>query len=65
MQKCYIKGTCIIFCTNYSTISPNVYCTLKIEEVLNLTIFVRFSFLQLRNIRRTYSKYFYKQYFRN
>ena len=32
--------------------------TLKIEEILNLTIFVRFSFLQLRNIRGTYSKYF-------
>ena len=41
------------FCTNYSTISINFYCTLKIEEILNLTNFVRFSFLQLLNIRVT------------
>ena len=46
MSKCYIKGT------------PILFCTLKIEEILNLTIFVRFSFLQLRNIRGTCAKYF-------
>ena len=56
-KKCYIKGKRILFCTNYSTISTNVYCTLKIEEILNLTIFVPFIFLQLRNVRGTYSKY--------
>ena len=46
------------FFTNYSTVSTNVYCTIKIKEILNLTIFVPFSLLQLRNIRGTYSKYF-------
>ena len=57
MQTCYIKETRILFCTNYSTISTNVYCTLKIAETLNLRILVRFSFLQLRNIRGAFSKY--------
>ena len=45
------------FCTNYSTISTNVYFTLKIEEILNLTIFARCISWQLRNIKGTYSKY--------
>ena len=58
MQKSYIKGTSTLLCTKYSTISTNVHCTLKIEEILNLTIFVPFSLLQLRNIRGTYFKYF-------
>ena len=58
MYKCYTKGMRILFCTDYSTINTNIYYTLKIEEILNLTIFVRFSFLQLRNIRGTYCKYF-------
>ena len=58
MEKCYKKGTPILFCKNYSTISTNVYCTFKIEEILNLAIFARFSFFQLRNIKVTYSKYF-------
>ena len=44
MQTCYIKETRILFCTNYSTISTNVYCTLKIAETLNLRILVRFVF---------------------
>ena len=34
------------FFTNYSTVSTNVYCTIKIQEILNLTIFVPFSLLQ-------------------
>ena len=34
------------FFTNYSTVSTNVYCTSKIKEILNLTIFVPFSLLQ-------------------
>ena len=45
MLKSYIKGTYIRFSTNYSRISTNVYCTLKIEEILNLTTFALFSFL--------------------
>ena len=44
--------------TKYSRITTNVFCTLKIEEILNLAIFDPFSFLQLRNIRGTYTKYF-------
>ena len=46
-------GNMYPFSTNYSTISTNVYCSLKIEEILNLTNFVHFSFLQLLNIRVT------------
>ena len=57
MQKCYIKGTPTLLCTKYSTISPNVHCTVKIKEILNLTIFVPFTLLQLRIIRGTNSKY--------
>ena len=53
MLKSYIKGTHILSCPNYSRISTNLYCTLKIEEILNLTKFFRFSYLQLRNIRWT------------
>ena len=58
MQKTYIKGTPTLLCTKYSTIRTNIHCTLKIEKILNLTIFVPFSFLQLRNISGTYFKYF-------
>ena len=58
MQKCYIKGTRILFCKNYYTININVFCTLKIAETLNLKILVRFSFLQLRNIKEAFSEYF-------
>ena len=58
MKKCDIKEIGILFLTNYSTINTNIYCRLKREEILNLTIFVPFSLLQLRIIRGTYSKYF-------
>ena len=37
---------------------PEIYCTHKIEVIENLKIFVLFSFLNLRNIKGTYSKYF-------
>ena len=47
MLKSYIKGTHILSCPNYSRISTNLYCTLK------MTNFFRFSYLQLRNIRWT------------
>ena len=57
MQKSYNKEKRMLFCTNYSTISTAVYCTLKRDEILNLTIFVLFSFLQLTNISKTYSQY--------
>ena len=43
------------FCTCYSTISTNNYCTLKRNS--NLTILVSFSFLKLLNIRWSYSEY--------
>ena len=48
----------ILFFINYSRNSTNLYCILKREEILNLTIFARFSFLQLHNIRGTCFKYF-------
>ena len=38
--------------------SPKYYSTLNVEEYLTSTIFVRFSFLQLCNIWRTYFEYF-------
>ena len=34
-----LKGTRLLFCTNYSTISVNFFCTLKIEEFLIFTLF--------------------------
>ena len=51
------EGDTYPFCINYSAISN---CKLKIEEILNLAIFLRFSFSQLRNIRGTCFKYFQK-----
>ena len=57
LHKGYIKLIRVLFSTNYSTIRTNFYCTLKIEEILNLTILVRLSFLQLCNISGTSSKY--------
>ena len=51
MYKCYINGTRPLFSTNYSALRSNVYCTPKTEEILNLTVCVRFRFLHLRNIR--------------
>ena len=58
MEKFDIKGTRILFYTNYFTFSTNVHGTLKIEEILNLTCFIVFGFWQLGNIRGTYSEYF-------
>ena len=51
MQKFYMKRTRLLFSTNYSTVCTKFYSTLKIEAILNLTIFVLFSFLSLHNIR--------------
>ena len=31
---------------------------LKKEEIVNMTVFILFTFLELHNIRGTYSKYF-------
>ena len=45
MLKSYIKGTHILFCTNYSRINIKVYYTLKIEEILKMIIFAHFSIL--------------------
>ena len=58
LHKGYIKLIHVLFSENYSTIRTIFYCTLKIEEILNLTIFVRISFMQLCNISGTSSKYF-------
>ena len=46
------------FSINYFTVVSKIDCTLKIDETVNLTMFTLFSFLQLRNIKGTYSKYF-------
>ena len=53
-----MKRTHLRFSINYFTVVSKIDCTLKIDETVNLTIFTLFSFLQLRNIRGTYSKYF-------
>ena len=50
--------TLLQFLENYCAAVTKRYWALKKEEILNLTIFVLFSFFQLRNIRGTYSKYF-------
>ena len=39
-HKGYIKLIRVLFSANYSTIRTILYCTLKIEEILNLSIFV-------------------------
>ena len=44
MQKFYVKGTRLLFSTNYSTVCK-FYSTLEIEEILNVAIFVLFSFM--------------------
>ena len=46
-----MKEKRLLFSTINSTVCTKFYSTLKIEEILNLAIFVLFSFLQLRNIR--------------
>ena len=53
-----MKRTHLRFSINYFTVVSKIDCTLKIDETVNLTMFTLFSFLQLRNIRGTYSKYF-------
>ena len=53
-----MKRTHLRFSINYFTVVSKINCTLKIDETVNLTMFTLFSFLQLRNIRGTYSKYF-------
>ena len=53
-----MKRTHLRLSINYFTVVSKIDCTLKIDETVNLTMFTLFSFLQLRNIRGTYSKYF-------
>ena len=53
-----MKRTHLRFSINYFTVVSKIDCTLKTDETVNLTMFTLFSFLQLRNIRGTYSKYF-------
>ena len=57
MYECDIRGACICFSTNYSTVVTETNCAIKTEEILNSAIFVLCRFLQLRNIRETFSKY--------
>ena len=53
-------GTLLRLFENYCAPVTKKYCALKQQEILNLTIIFFFRFLQLRNIRGTYSKYFKK-----
>ena len=52
----YERDTCS-FSTDYFTVVLQIYCAHKIEVIENLKTFVLFSFLNLRNMRGTYSKY--------
>ena len=52
----YLRDTSS-FLYKFFKVVPNNYFPLKIEVTETLTKFVLFSFLQLRNIRGTYSKY--------
>ena len=51
-------GTVLPSLQNYCAALNNKYWAVKKEEIVNLGIFVLFSFLQLCNIRWTYSKHF-------
>ena len=55
-----MKGTLLGNSESYSAFVTKTYWALEKEEIVNMTIFVLFIFLELRNIRRTYSKYFQK-----
>ena len=52
-----MKGTRLRFSTDCFTVVRQIYCTHKIEVIENLKIFVPFSFLNLHNIKGTYSEY--------
>ena len=60
-------GKLLRFLKNYCAVVTKKYWALKKEQILNLTSFIVFSFLQLYNIRGTYSKYsqndIYETYF--
>ena len=45
MQKNYITGTLLRFLQKYCAVVTKKYWELEKEEILNLTIFVLFSFL--------------------
>ena len=47
-----------VFSTSYSNVVIKIYSSFKIEIVVNHKHFVCFSFLELDDIRATYSKYF-------
>ena len=51
-------GKRLRFLENYCAALTKKHFPLKKEQILNLANFVLFSFLQLCNIRGTYSKYF-------
>ena len=58
-------GKLLHFFENNCPDVPKNYWALEKEEILNLAIFILFSFLYLRNISGTYSKYFPNKYLRN
>ena len=51
-------GTLLRFPQNYCAAVTKKYWAVKKEEIVNMSIFLLFSFLQLCNITGTYSKYF-------
>ena len=58
IEKCDIKRKLLCFFLNYCAAVSKKFWALKKEEVVNLTIFVLFSFFKSSNIRGTSSKYF-------
>ena len=57
-------GTLLLFLENYcAAADAKKYCAFKREEIVNLTIFSRFSFLYSGNIRGIFSKYFQNHFY--
>ena len=58
MQKYFITGTFLRFLQSSCAVVTKKYWAPETEKISTLTIFNLLSFLLLRNIRGTYSKYF-------
>ena len=58
LEKCDIKRKHLWFFKNYCAAVTKKFWALKKEKIVNLTIFVLFSFLKFSNIRGRFCKYF-------
>ena len=53
-----MMGTLLHFSKYFSAVFNETFWTLTREKIVNMAVFVLFSFLQLCNVKGTYSKYF-------